>query len=124
MRPDSGRQQLYSCVANAGLHREVDIEILAMVLNGADITEVFSPERVTRLCSKYGLVSGDSWGLRDVYDFSDPKTQAMVVKRVMDTEPIIVIGSPSCTMDVLPHSAIEPSYPWGGLEAEVGRRQG
>ena len=98
VRPDCERQQLYSCVANGGLYNEADIKILAMVLKGADVTEVFSPERVTRICSKYGLVAGDSLDLRDGYDLFDPRTQAMVVKRVMDTEPTFVIGSPPCTM--------------------------
>ena len=96
--PDCERQQLYSCAANGGLYNEADIKILAMVLNGADITEVFSPERVTRFCSKYGFVAGDLFELRDGYDFFDPKTQAMVVKRVMNTEFSLVIGSPPCTM--------------------------
>ena len=59
---------------------------------------MFSPERVTRLCSKYGLVARYSFNLRDGYDLSDPEAQAMVVKRVMDTEPTMVIGSPLCTM--------------------------
>ena len=67
------------------------------VLKGVDITEVFSPERVTKLCSKYGLIAGDSFDFRDGYDFSDPRTQAMVVRHVMTTEPALVIGSPLCT---------------------------
>ena len=65
-----------------------------MVLSGPDITEVFSPERVTKLCSTHGLVAGDSFDLRDGHDLSDRKTQAMVVKRMMSTEPTLVIGSP------------------------------
>ena len=81
VRPDCERQQLYSCVANGRHYSESDIGLLAMVLEGADITEVFSPERVTKLCSTYGLVAGDSFDLRDRYDPSDEKTQAMVVKR-------------------------------------------
>ena len=68
-----------------------------MVLKGADITEVFSPERVTNICSKYGLVAGDSFDLRDGYDLSDEKTQAMVVKRIMSTGPTLDIGSLPCT---------------------------
>ena len=70
VRPDCERQQLYSCVANGGLYSESDIGMLAMVLKGADITEVFSPERVTKRCSKYGLVAGDSLDLRDGHDLS------------------------------------------------------
>ena len=96
-RPDCERQRLYSCAANGGLYCESDIGIFAMVLKGADITEVFSPERAIKLCSKYGLVSGDSLDLRDAYDLSNEKTQAMVVKHAMSTEPTLVIGSLPCT---------------------------
>ena len=59
VRPDCKRQQLYTGVANGGLYSESDIGILAMLQKGADITGVFSPERVTKLCSKYGLVAGE-----------------------------------------------------------------
>ena len=71
--------------------------MLASVLKGCDITEVFSPERVTRLCNKYGLIAGDSFDLRDGYDLSDEKTQALVINRILTTEPTLVIGSPPCT---------------------------
>ena len=97
VRPDCERQHLYSCVSNSGLYNESDIRVLAMVLKGVDITEIFSPERVTKLCSTHGLVAGDSFDFRDGYDLSDLRTQAVVVKRVMATEPVLVIGSPPCT---------------------------
>ena len=51
VRPDSEQQQLYSCVANGGLYNGSDVWVLAMVLHGAGITEVFNPERVAKLCS-------------------------------------------------------------------------
>ena len=94
---DDGRQQLYSCVANGKLYRESEIEILAAVLKGTDITEVYSPERVTRLCRKYGLTPGDSFDLRNGYDLSDERTQALVISRIKKSQPSMVIGSPPCT---------------------------
>ena len=66
--PDCGKQQLYSCVAHGKLYREEDIAILSAVLKGVDITEIYSPERVTKLCRQYGLIAGDSFDLRDGYD--------------------------------------------------------
>ena len=59
VRPDWEQQQLYSCLANGAFYNQSDVRVLAMVLKGFDFTEVFSPERVTKLCSKYGLVAGD-----------------------------------------------------------------
>ena len=34
--------------------------ILTIVLLGADITDVYSPERITALCGKLGLVKGSA----------------------------------------------------------------
>ena len=76
VRPDSEQQQLYSCVANVGLYSESDVRVLAVVLKGVDITEVFSPERVDRRCFKYGLIAGT----RSISE------TAMVVKRVVHGE--------------------------------------
>ena len=95
---DSIEQQVYSCVANGKLYRSDEIEVLAAVCKGVDVSEIFSPERVTKLCLKYGLVAGDSFDLRDGYDLADEKTQALVIDRVRRTEPTIVIGSPPCTL--------------------------
>ena len=39
VHPDCECKQLYSCVANGGLHNESDILVLAMALNGADSTK-------------------------------------------------------------------------------------
>ena len=88
---------MFSCVANRKMYCDEDIGVLASVLKGVDITEIYSRERVTRLCNKYGLVAGDSFDLRDGYDLSDPKVQAKVVSRILSTKPTLFIGSPSCT---------------------------
>ena len=52
VRPDCERQLFCSCVSNGVLYNEAAIKILA---------EVFILERVTRLCSKYGPVAGNSF---------------------------------------------------------------
>ena len=48
VRPDSDAGQLHSCVANGELYCDRDMALLAEVLLGADITNVFSPK--TFLC--------------------------------------------------------------------------
>ena len=72
--PDDAPQQMFSCVANGRYYKESDVAVLAAVLKGFDITEIFSPERVTKLCKKYHLVPGDFFDLRTRYDLSDEKT--------------------------------------------------
>ena len=44
VRPDSTAGHMYSCVANGKLYCEHDMAILALVLNGADITEVITTD--------------------------------------------------------------------------------
>ena len=95
---DDGRQQLYSCVANGKLYNDHDVHILALVLKGVDITEIYSPERVTKLCRKYNLIAEDSFDFRTGYDLSDPATQARVIHRIQQSQPTLVIGSPPCTL--------------------------
>ena len=43
-------QQMFSCVANGKYYKESDVAVLAAVLKGVVITEIFSPER--KLCKK------------------------------------------------------------------------
>ena len=66
-------QQMFSCVANGKYYKKSDVAVLAAVLKGVDITEIFSPERVKKLCNQYHLLPGDSFDLRTGYDLSDEK---------------------------------------------------
>ena len=95
--PDGSKQMFYSCVANGRMYNFEDMEVLSAVLRGVDITEVYSPERVNRLCHKYGLVAGDSFDIRHGYDLSDEVVQARVIQRINRTKPALFIGSPPCT---------------------------
>ena len=42
---------------------EVDRRIVASVILGVDITELYSPERVAKVARKYGLAAGSSMDL-------------------------------------------------------------
>ena len=52
---------MFSCAASGKYYKEPDVAVLAAVLTGVDITEIVSPERVTKICNKYYLVPGDSF---------------------------------------------------------------
>ena len=80
------------------MFNQTDMKTLASMLCGVDITEVYSPIRVNAVCSKYGLIPGDSFDLRNGYDLSDEKVQAQVIRRISDTESRLIIGSPPCTL--------------------------
>ena len=71
--------------------------IMKLVLLGCDITEVFSPARVTRACRQFGLVPGELFELRTGYDLSDKDVQQYVRQRIDQSDPELLIVSPPCT---------------------------
>ena len=77
--PEDVPQQMFSWFANGKCYKESDVASLAAVLKGVNITEIFSPERVTKRCTKYHLVPGDAFYMRNGYNLSDEKTQALVM---------------------------------------------
>ena len=96
--PDCIGQQVHSCFANGKMYNVDEMRVVVCMLSGADITEVFSLIRVNKVCKKFGSIPGDSFDLRDGYDLSDEVTQAYVIRRVRETNPKLVIGSPPCAM--------------------------
>ena len=58
---------------------------------------MYSPERVTKACRKFGLIPGDSFDLRTGYDLTDETVQAQVKSKINKDRPRLVIGSPPCT---------------------------
>ena len=96
--PDDVPQQMISCFANGRYHNEFYVAVLAAVLDGFYITKMFSPERVTKLCKRYHLDPGDSFYLRTGYDLSDDSAQNLVMNKIDQCRPALVIGSPPYTM--------------------------
>ena len=90
---------------------EVPREILkaaAMILKGVDITEVFSPERVTKIAREHGLQAGLNMDLRTGWDFRKKEDRRKAKKYIIEERPLLVIGSPVCT----PFSALQ-RWNWG-----------
>ena len=73
-------------------------KILGMLLQGVDITEVFSPERVAKIGANYKLIAGKSMDLTNGYDFSLEADQKRAWEHIVNDEPYCVIGSPPCTL--------------------------
>ena len=65
-----------------------------------DISEVFSPERVTSVCARYGLVPGQAMDIKNGYDFDLAKDRKKAWESVMSDKPKLIIGSPPCTFSV------------------------
>ena len=62
------------------------VEVISRQLLGVDVMEIFSPERVGKLCKEYGLDQGSSMDIKRCWE------------AVIKDEPMLVIGSPPCTM--------------------------
>ena len=73
-------------------------QILAALLRGADITEVYSPERVVKACRGQNLVPGTSMDLTNGWDFTKKEDRDRAVVRVNQEKPNLLIGSPPCTL--------------------------
>ena len=71
-----------------------------------DISEVFSPERVTSVCARYGFVPGQAMDIKNGYDFDLAKDRKKAWESVLADKPKLIIGSPPCTFSVDCRSSI------------------
>ena len=76
----------------------MDRRILSAIIMGADVAEVYSPERVTKLCNRYGLTKGSAMDLRAGYDFNLPEDRRRAWKVIKDEKHVCLTGSPECRM--------------------------
>ena len=70
----------------------------AMMLMSADVTEIFSPERVAGVCKEFGLKPGMSMYIKSGYDFDNKKDRDRCWEVLERDKPNMVIGSPPCTL--------------------------
>ena len=62
-----------------------------------DISEMFSPERVTSVCREYGLAPGQAMDIKNGYDFDLAADRKKAWDSILRDKPKLVIGSPPCT---------------------------
>ena len=72
--------------------------IVSSVILGADLTELYSPERVNKLAGKFGLTPGHSLDLTNGWDFTKPEDRRRAWKLLKSSTPYVVVGSPPCTL--------------------------
>ena len=70
---------------------------LAYRLCHVDVSEVFSPPRVSSEAKKCGLEPGDAMDLTTGWDFTRQDHRLEAEKRVDEQKPLVLIGSPPCT---------------------------
>ena len=72
--------------------------MVASILKGIDVTEIYSPARVNQLALKFGLAPGHSLDLTNGWNFEEPEARERAWKLIKQSKPYVVIGSPPCTM--------------------------
>ena len=78
-----------------------DRRSLCLAIMGVDLTEVYSPERVVKLCSKFKLTPGCSFDIQNGWDFTKATHRAMATTHVKEDKPLLVIWAQPCTMMTL-----------------------
>ena len=80
----------------------------ATPLAQVDITEVYSPPRVTVVAKKTGLNPGSAMDLRTGYDFSTKEDRERARQQIRKEKPKLLVGSPECKM----FSTLQHLSPW------------
>ena len=76
---------------------EEDRKILAGILLGVVITEVYSPESVARKSVEFGLVAGSSVDLTNGWESTRAGHGRAAWIQVGKDDPYLLVGSPPCT---------------------------
>ena len=72
--------------------------MLTKILLGADVTEVYSLQRVSKLCFKFKLIPGDAFDLQNGVGFSKVEHRMEVPRIIKRDKRTVAIGSPPCTL--------------------------
>ena len=76
----------------------MDRRILAMTISNVDMTEVFTPARITEMATSMGLIGGTAFDLKTGWDFSRQSDRLRAVEHIVKEDPWLTVGSPPCTM--------------------------
>ena len=76
--------------------RESDSYSLVQRLCSVDVCEVFSPPRVGKEATKFGMKPGDAMDLTTGWDFNLASHRAKAEAYVDKEKPLVLIGSPPC----------------------------
>ena len=73
-------------------------KIMALIMNGNDVTEIFSPPRIAEAAKDLGLLPGASMDIQTGWDFSKPADRRRGVEYIKEQKPYVVMGSPPCKL--------------------------
>ena len=97
---------------------QLDQMMLQMLIMNMDIAEFYSPPRVAKMARDIGLRAGWSLDLTTndsdgrAWDFNDVEMRKRAVRKVFEDKPLLLIGSPMCTiyssMNQINHARMSP----------------
>ena len=77
--------------------RDDDSDMNNLDTDNIDISEVYSPPRITASANDNGLRGGWSLDLSTNWDLSNPEQQKLAMDLLRKTKPKMLIASPPCT---------------------------
>ena len=77
---------------------EDDKRILCGAIVGVDLTEVYSSERIARVCGSFQLLLGSSYDLTNGWNCCLASHRAKAIADKKEQKPTLLVGSPPCTM--------------------------
>ena len=78
--------------------REIEHSAIVEEIRSVDITEIYSPQRVTNEARRYGLKPGEAMDITTGWDFRNQEDRERALRYVKEEKPLVVIGSPMCRM--------------------------
>ena len=72
--------------------------LMKKMLSGVDVTDMYSPERVITVAWEYGLAIGLAMDFTTGWDLASRAGQYKAWKHIRECRPLLIIGSPPCTM--------------------------
>ena len=81
---------------------------LINAMKEVDVSEIYSPKRVTSVALRFGLKASEAFDLTNGWDLSKKENQTYVEEYIERVKPLVVIGRPMCTM----FSALQTLSKW------------
>ena len=99
--PMEGDDQVRKLVEDKIAKIEMETELIRAIRDAAespDVSEVYSPPRVTTTATSMGLKAGEAMDLLTGWDFTLKRHRDAALAYVKRARPSLLIGSPECTM--------------------------
>ena len=78
--------------------KEMGETAIVKEIRSVDISEIYSPQRVTNEARRYGLKPGEAMDITTGWEFRKQEDRERASNYAKEEKPLVLIGSPMCTM--------------------------